>query len=151
VLWLVIIILGVAAIMGWGLALKQGRLRSSVLIGCTLLMLGTLAPSKSRATCGEECDGQYSSAIDDCRSQYGDDPADFNDLTNCIQEAKEDYRSCLSDCASAMISLPRWPALLAAEGEHRSREVTREFQREHPCALRPAEPVAPVQATARIT
>jgi hypothetical protein len=108
VLWLVII-LGVAAIMGSGLALKQGRLRSSVLIGCTLLMLGALAPSKSRATCGEECDGQYSSAIDDCRSQYGDDPADFDDLTNCIQETKEDYRSCLSDCASAMISLPRWP------------------------------------------
>jgi hypothetical protein len=132
VLWLVVI-LGVAAIMRWLRALKQGRLQGSVLIGCTLLMLGTLAPSKSRATCGEECDGQYSSDIDDCRSQYGDDPADFDDLTNCIQEAKEDYRSCLSDCASAMISRPRWPALLAAGGEHRSRELTREFQREDPC------------------
>jgi hypothetical protein len=113
--------------------LKQRRLRGSVLAGSILLALGTLAPSEGRATCGEECDGQYSSAIDDCRSQCGDDPADADDLTNCIQEARDDYRSCLDDCASAMISRPRWAALLAAAIEHRSREVTRAFQREHPC------------------
>ena len=122
-----------SAIMISPLVMKQGRLRSSVLVACILLMLGALTPSKGRATCGEECDGQYSSAIDDCHSQYGDDPADADDLTNCIQEARDDYRSCLSDCASAMISRPRWPALLAVAGEYRSREVTREFQREHPC------------------
>ena len=113
--------------------MKQARLGSSVLVGCVLLVLAALVPSKGRATCGEECDGQYSSAIDDCRLQYGDDPADADDLTNCIQEARDDYRSCLDDCAAAMISRPHWPVLLAAAREHRSREVTREFQREHPC------------------
>ena len=113
--------------------LGAGKLQNSVLVGCILLALGTLAPFEGRATCGQECDGQYSSAIDDCRSQYGDDPADADDLTNCIQEAKDDYRSCLDDCATARISQPPWPALFADAGEHRSREITREFQREHPC------------------
>jgi len=97
-----------------------------------VLLLAALAPSKGRATCGEECDGQYSSAIDDCRLQYGDDPADADDLTNCIQDVRDDYRSCLDDCA-AMISPPRWRAVLLAASEHRSRSVAREFQREHPC------------------
>jgi hypothetical protein len=124
---------GFGAPMVWRLALKQARMANSVLVGCLVLVFGTLAPSEGRATCGEECDGQYSSAIDDCRSQYGDDPADADDLTNCIQEARADYRSCLNDCASAKISQPRWRAVLLAASEHRSRSVAREFQREHPC------------------
>jgi hypothetical protein len=106
---------------------------SSVLVGCILLGLAALTPSKGRATCGEQCDGEYSSAIDDCRSQFGDDPADADDLTNCIQEARDDYRSCVHDCAGAMILRSRWPALLAAASERRSRSAAREFQREHPC------------------
>jgi hypothetical protein len=86
-------------------------LRSSILIGCFVIALGALVPRVADATCGEECDTQYSSAIDDCRSQYGDDPADADDLTNCIQEARDDYRSCVDDCASAAISLPHWCSL----------------------------------------
>jgi hypothetical protein len=82
-------------------------LRNSVLAGCILVALGTLAPGTVQAACGEECDSAYSSDIDDCRLKYGDDPADADDLANCIQEARDDYRSCLDDCASAMISLPR--------------------------------------------
>ena len=76
-----------------------------------MIALSALAPHLADATCGEECDGQYSSAIDDCRSQYGDDPADSDDLATCINEAKDDYRSCLDDCASAAISLPHWCSL----------------------------------------
>ena len=76
------------------------------LVAVIMVAVGALPLRTAHATCGEECDGQYSSAIDDCRSQYGDDPADADDLTNCIQEAKDDYRSCLDDCASAASSLP---------------------------------------------
>jgi hypothetical protein len=84
-------------------------MRGSVLVVYILATLGTLAPSSARATCGEDWDGQYSSDIDDCRSQFGDDPADADDLASCIQEAKDDYRSCLDDCVSAANSLPpRW-------------------------------------------
>jgi hypothetical protein len=90
-------------------------LRGSMLVGYFILGLGTLAtPSAAYATCGEECDGQYSSAIDDCRLQYGDDPADADDLAGCIREARDDYRSCLDDCASAAISLTGRRILVAA-------------------------------------
>jgi hypothetical protein len=89
-------------------------MRCSVLVGYILVVLGSLVPGTAHATCGAECDSQYSSAIDDCRSQYGDDPADADDLTNCIQEARDDYRSCLDDCGSAAISLPHWHILVAS-------------------------------------
>ena len=89
-------------------------MRSLALVAGIMVAVGVLPLRTAYATCGEECDGQYSSAIDDCRSQYGDDPADADDLTNCIQEARDDYRSCLEDCASAAISLPGWRVLLAA-------------------------------------
>ena len=108
-------------------------MRSSALVGCILAVLGTLAPSEGRAACGTECDGQFSSAIADCRSQYGDDTADAKDLTNCIQEASDDYRSCLDDCTSAMTSRPRWAVLVAVANERRLGAVTHEFQREHLC------------------
>ena len=94
-------------------------MQSSVFVCCIALALGALTPGKAHATCGEECDGQYSSAIDDCRSQYGDDPADADDLTNCIHEARDDYRSCLDDCASAAISRPGWRGLVAARIQRR--------------------------------
>jgi hypothetical protein len=82
-------------------------MRSSNLAGYILVALALMSPRAANATCGEECDGQYASEIDDCHSQYGDDPRDADDLTNCIQEARDDYRSCLNDCAGAAISIPR--------------------------------------------
>jgi hypothetical protein len=98
-------------------------MRCSVLVGYVLFTLGTLVPGTTHATCGEECDGQYSSNIDDCRSQFGDDPADADDLATCIREARDDYRSCLDDCASAAISLPRRRILVAAVPAMRLRSL----------------------------
>jgi hypothetical protein len=84
-------------------------MHGSVLTGYILVALWTLLPATAHATCGEECDTAYSSEIDDCRSQFGDDPADADELAACIREARDDYRSCLDDCASAAISfLGRW-------------------------------------------
>jgi hypothetical protein len=87
-------------------------MRSSVLVGYIMVAFGSLVPGTANATCGEECDSQYSSDIDDCRSQYGDNPADADDLASCNQEARDDYRSCLDDCASAAISPSRWRRLV---------------------------------------
>lgn len=53
-----------------------------------------------RASCGEDCDSAYESDTDSCHSMYGDDPADANDLATCIQNARDDYRSCVEDCAN---------------------------------------------------
>jgi hypothetical protein len=85
----------------------------TIVSACVLAMLTIVSPGAANATCGEECDGQYASEIDDCHSQYGDDPRDADDLTNCIQEARDNYRSCLDDCASAAISVPQWRKLTA--------------------------------------
>jgi hypothetical protein len=66
--------------------------------------LGTLSPGAAYATCGAQCDGRYLSDTEDCRFQFGDDPANADDLADCIQEARDDYRSCLDDCGNAAIS-----------------------------------------------
>jgi hypothetical protein len=63
-------------------------------------------PDAGRATCGQKCDLSYSADIDDCRFQYGNDPADADALADCIQEAKDDYQNCLGDCANRAISPP---------------------------------------------
>jgi hypothetical protein len=60
-------------------------------------------PSTANATCGEECDQQYSSDVDDCHSNFGDDPSDAEDLANCIQGARDDDGSCVDDCARPMV------------------------------------------------
>ena len=60
----------------------------SVLVGYTLITLVTLAPDATHAKCGEQCDTGYSADIDDCRFRYGSDPADADDLADCIQESE---------------------------------------------------------------
>lgn len=102
-------------------------MRSPVAAGCILAALMTASPGSAIAWCGEECDTQYGSDIDDCHSQYGDDPADADDLAACIQEARDDYRNCLDNCASAAISLPRWRELtvylFAVSSDHQIKRV----------------------------
>jgi hypothetical protein len=49
-------------------------MRNTIVSTCILVMLTIVSPGAANATCGEECDGQYASEIDDCHSQYGDDP-----------------------------------------------------------------------------
>ena len=74
--------------------------RSAFLAGLFVLAFGLVSARSAGATCGEECDGDYASAIDDCKSQYGDDPADADELATCIQEARDSYRTCLDNCAA---------------------------------------------------
>jgi hypothetical protein len=89
-------------------------MRRLLAVGCLFLAWAVIPPNAANATCGEECDQQYSSDVDDCHSNFGDDPADADDLATCIRETRDDYRSCLDDCASAAISLPGWRVLVAA-------------------------------------
>jgi hypothetical protein len=82
-------------------------MRNPAAAAFVLATLAMVLPSAAIAGCGEECDARYSSDIDDCRSQYGADPADAGDLASCIQDARDDYRSCLDDCPALVIALPR--------------------------------------------
>jgi len=79
-----------------------------LLASACLFVACAISPGTVKATCGEECDEQYSSDVDDCHSNFGDDPADAEDLTSCIQDARDNYGSCVDDCANAMSVLPRW-------------------------------------------
>jgi hypothetical protein len=78
---------------------------TSVLAGYALVTLGALAPGGAHVNYNQQCDAGYSADVDDCRFQFNT-PADADALTDCIQRARDDYRSCLDDCASAAISLP---------------------------------------------
>ena len=85
---------------------------TSVLAGYALVTLGALAPGGTHVKCNQQCDAGYSADVDECRFQFNT-PADADALTDCIQRARDDYRSCLDDCASAAISLPGWRILVA--------------------------------------
>ena len=104
--------------MSWG----AGHLWSSVLAGCTLVTLGTLAPGGPHVKCNQQCEAAYSADVDDCRFQFNT-PADADALTDCIQRARDDYRNCLDDCASAAVSLPGRRILVAAAPAMRVRSL----------------------------
>ena len=67
-----------------------------------ILIVALLAGGSNRAgsACGADCDDQYQSDVDDCHTQFGDDPADAEDLAQCIQNARDDYQSCTQDCGN---------------------------------------------------
>jgi hypothetical protein len=92
-------------------------MRRLLAVGCLFLALAVIPPNAANATCGEECDLQYSSDVDDCHSNFGDDPADAGDLAICIRDARDDYRSCVSNCAAQMVfSSPRGPVQIPNAG-----------------------------------
>ena len=54
---------------------------------------------KALADCGEDCDSAYQSATKGCQEIYGDNPEDAGDLAICVLNARDDYRSCVLNCA----------------------------------------------------
>src|SRR5262249_48160963 len=79
---------------------EKHLMRSSALTGYILVALCALLPASTHPTCGEECDTAYSCV------QFGDDPADADDLAACIRAGRDDEWSGLDDWAGAAISLP---------------------------------------------
>jgi outer membrane murein-binding lipoprotein Lpp len=49
------------------------------------------------AGCKTDCNDEYDSAVESCNSSY-DDPEDSDDLTQCIQSAKDESQSCIEEC-----------------------------------------------------
>jgi hypothetical protein len=73
------------------------------LVGCFVMAICMFSPPVPLAACGEQCDAKYASNIDECHMQFGGDPADAEELTDCIQEARDAYRSCLDDCSALIL------------------------------------------------
>lgn len=119
-------------------------MRSWVLAACILAAFWTLSPRTVRAACGGDCDDAYSSDIDACHSQYGDDPADADDLADCIQNARDDYRSCLDDCTDADARpTTRLPSLALGGGQPVREGACWINVRTKVCALRHWDSVSP--------
>jgi hypothetical protein len=51
------------------------------------------------AGCKSDCRAEYDSEIESCKSQY-DDPDDVDELRQCIQNATDEYESCIEECNS---------------------------------------------------
>jgi hypothetical protein len=51
------------------------------------------------AGCISDCKDNYDSEVESCKQLY-DEPDDADDLQQCIQNAKEDYQSCIDECTS---------------------------------------------------
>jgi hypothetical protein len=49
------------------------------------------------AGCKSDCRDEYESEVDSCKLLY-DDPDDAFDLQLCIQNAKDEYQSCIEEC-----------------------------------------------------
>ncbi len=49
------------------------------------------------AGCKSECQDQYESEIQSCNEQY-DDPDDDEMLRTCVDDAKNEYQSCVDEC-----------------------------------------------------
>jgi hypothetical protein len=51
------------------------------------------------AGCKSDCRGEYESGVDSCKLLY-DDPDDAFELQQCIQNARDEYESCVEECDS---------------------------------------------------
>jgi hypothetical protein len=63
------------------------------------VMLALIGLGKVLAACGGDCDSTYQSDSASCHLMYGSDPDDADDLSMCIQNARDDYRTCTESCA----------------------------------------------------
>lgn len=53
--------------------------------------------SSAGAFCKEECEQDYKTATESCNIEYND-PDDADLLQECLDQAKNDYDSCLEEC-----------------------------------------------------
>ena len=49
------------------------------------------------AGCKSDCRDEYESEVESCRLLY-DDPDDSDDLRFCIENAKDEFESCIEEC-----------------------------------------------------
>ena len=56
-----------------------------------LAVLFTMSSAMIWAGCISDCKDEYDSEVESCKSHY-DDPEDADDLQQCIEYAKDEYR-----------------------------------------------------------
>ena len=61
------------------------------------VVLFTMSSAMIWAGCKSDCRDGYDSEVESCKSTY-DDPDDADELRQCIQNAKDEYESCIEEC-----------------------------------------------------
>ena len=62
-----------------------------------LIIVVLLYGSNAWAGCKSDCQEEFESAVESCKTQY-DDPDDADELQTCMDNAKSEYESCINDC-----------------------------------------------------
>ncbi len=63
----------------------------------TLFILILTYGGQAWADCKADCQTEYQSELNLCKTQY-DDPDDADDLKTCMDDARKGYESCLEEC-----------------------------------------------------
>ncbi len=53
--------------------------------------------SPSWAGCKSDCQEDYQSEVESCKTNY-EDPEDADELQMCMDDAKSEYQSCIVEC-----------------------------------------------------
>ena len=53
--------------------------------------------SNAWADCKSDCQDEYQSEVNSCKTQY-DDPDDADQLQMCLDDARSEYESCIAEC-----------------------------------------------------
>ena len=61
------------------------------------LVLFSASSAMIWAGCISDCRDDYDSEVQSCKERY-DLPDDAEDLQQCIQNAKDEYQSCIDEC-----------------------------------------------------
>jgi hypothetical protein len=71
------------------------------LIGMFLVAAAlTVSAVPAGAGCDEDCNGEYVSALDECRAQYDHGDQSLQDLEDCLVDTRGEYDDCIDDCTS---------------------------------------------------
>lgn len=66
-------------------------------IAATVALLSPLLAATAHADCSRECAEDYRSDVNFCQTIAGNDPADYD--FSCVQNARDDYHTCVDDCS----------------------------------------------------
>jgi hypothetical protein len=76
--------------------MRAGWIAKRVFVMLTLFGAST---ALIRAESASDCRDDFDSEVASCRSLY-DEPDDADDLQQCIQDAQDEYQSCIEECTN---------------------------------------------------
>ena len=73
--------------------------RCPVKVLLCLMIIVFLYGSNAWCDCKSDCQGEYQSDVESCKSNYND-PEDADDLKQCLDDAQKQYQECIQECAN---------------------------------------------------